>query len=431
MHIKESETVELKRTIVDDIKKSVIAFANGKGGTLYIGVSDNGNVEGLSDPDADLLSINNMLRDGIKPDITLFTRSNIVQLEGKSVIIIEVLSGTECPYYMSGKGIRPEGVYVRQGAASVPASLTAIRKMIRETDGESYEKLRSMEQELDFTSASLEFARRSVPFGLSQMITLGLLNTNKTYTNLALLCSEQCVHTIKAALFQDTTQQLFQDRQEFSGSLFTQLERTYHYLDMNNKTASTFEGLIRIDTRAYPEVALREALLNAIVHREYATSGSILVKIFSNRIEFISPGGLVSGTELADIMSGYSACRNPNLAAIFYRLQLIEAYGTGILRIFEAYAGVRTQPEIEVTPNVFKITLPRIGNQPLMNRAPSAEDAVMHYLYQHGSINRKQAEQLLNLSQTAAGNVLRKLTEQGCMVREGNSRNIYYVPGKK
>jgi ATP-dependent DNA helicase RecG len=429
--LKESDTVELKSQVVDDIKKSVIAFANSGGGTLYVGVADNGEVVGLSDADADLLSINNMLRDAIKPDVTLFTQTKIEQIGGKRVISIGVQRGTERPYYLTGKGIRPEGVFVRHGAASVPATDTAIRRMIRETDGESYEKLRSTEQNLTFSSAETEFSRRNVVFGESQMATLGLLNSDKIYTNLALLLSEQCVHTIKMAVFQDTTQQVFKDRREYSGSLFSQINEAYEFLDLNNKTEATFDKLLRIDKRDYPESALREALLNAVAHREYSVSGSVLIKIFSDRIEFISPGGLVRGIELDDIMSGYSVCRNPNLAAVFYRLQLIEAYGTGILKIFEAYRASLSQPKIEVTPNVFKIILPNLNAaKPTENTGLSADERIVRFARDNGSISRKQAEGLLRVSQTAAGVLLRKMVEQKVLVREGNSRNMRYFARK-
>ncbi|MDR1961302.1 MAG: putative DNA binding domain-containing protein, partial [Gracilibacteraceae bacterium] len=302
MIYRESETVELKQQVIDDIKLEVMAFANSDGGTVYVGVHDSGEVLGLENAQADLLSVNNSLRDSIKPDITLFAHSHIETVEGKEIIVINVQRGTNRPYYIAGKGIRPEGVYVRHGAASVPATDTAIRKMIRETDGDSYEKLRSVEQNLDFTSASAEFAKRNVPFGTSQMGTLGVASADGVYTNLGLLLSEQCVHTIKTAVFQDTTQQVFKDRREFRGSLFSQINDVYDYLDMHNQTQATFEKLLRIDRRGYPETALREALLNAVVHREYATSGSIFVKIYSDRVEFISPGGLVNGIELDDIM---------------------------------------------------------------------------------------------------------------------------------
>ncbi|MCL2323175.1 MAG: putative DNA binding domain-containing protein [Oscillospiraceae bacterium] len=429
MVFKESETVELKLITIDDIKKEIIAFANTSGGTIYIGVADNGDVIGLSDANFDLMNINNMIRDGIKPDITLFVQSKIEQIDNKNIIIIDVQSGTNRPYYLSGKGIRPEGVYIRHGTSSVPANDTAIRKMIRETDGESYEKLRSTEQNLTFETITAEFARRNISFGATQMMTLGMVNADKIYTNLALILSDQCVHTTKTAIFQDTTQETFQNRREFNGSIMKQINEVYEYLDLNNRTKATFDKLLRIDKRDYPETALREALINAIVHREYATSGSILIKMFSDRVEFISPGGLVSSIEIEDIMSGYSVCRNPELAAIFYRLQLIEAYGTGILKIFEAYKPSFQQPKIEVTPNVFKMILPNLNaesSEVIANTQQIPHERIEQFVRKHGSINRKQAEELLGLSQTAAGIILRKMIKIGVLKKEGNSRNIRY-----
>jgi ATP-dependent DNA helicase RecG len=297
--------------------------------------------------------------------------------------------------------------------------------MIRETDGDSYEKLRSVEQNLTITSAEAEFAKRNVPLGAAQMTTLGITNADGIYTNLGLLLSDQCVHTIKIAVFQDTTQQTFKDRREFGGSLFRQINEVYDYLDLHNQTRATFDKLLRIDRRDYPESALREALLNAVIHREYATSGSVFVKIYSDRVEFISPGSLVDGIEIGDIMSGYSVCRNTNLAAVFYRLQLIEAYGTGILKIFEAYKTAPRQPKIDVTPNVFKLTLPNMNAAtPIVD--PNPRDSVLRYVHEHGSIGRKQAEGLLGVSQTAAGVVLKKMVDSGELAKSGNTRQVRY-----
>ena len=429
MPLRETENIELKSIVIDDIKKEVLAFANTNGGKVYIGIADDGNVIGLDAAESDLITVNNMLRDGIKPDITLFASSKVEKNDGKNIIVIDVQRGTERPYYPTGKGIRPEGVYVRHGSSSVPATDTVIRRMIRETDGESYEKLRSIEQELTFVSAENEFLIRKTDFGMAQLKTLGLSNVDNIYTNLGLILSDQCPHTIKIAVFQDATQQIFKDRQELGGSLFSQINEAYKILDKHNQTNASFDGLLRIDKRDYPEAALREALLNAVVHREYAVSGSILIKIFADRVEFISPGGLITGIELDDIMSGYSACRNKKLADVFYRLQLIEAYGTGILKIFEAYKSSQLQPKLEVTSNVFKVILPNL-NESITNgfadKSQSADDNIRAFIRENGSITRKQAEQLLGISQTAAGNVLRKMVEDGVIVKKGSSRNLRY-----
>lgn len=337
MTFQESETLELKEIVVEDIKKEIIAFANSAGGTLYVGVADDGNIVGVENPDMVIQQISNMVRDSIKPDITMFTRYAAKNVEGKQIVAVEIQRGTERPYYLAKKGLRPEGVYVRQGASSVPATSTAIRRMIKDTDGDSFEAMRSLEQNLTFQATEKEFALRDLAFGISQMKTLGILNTDGIYTNLGLLLSEQCAHTVKAAVFEGINQSIFRDRQEFTGSLLQQMNEVYEYIDRRNQVHSTFDKLRRIDTRDYPEVAIREALLNSLVHRDYSFSASTLISVYDDRIEFTSIGGLPAGVSLDDIMLGLSVCRNPKLANVFYRLELIEAYGTGMKKIMGAY----------------------------------------------------------------------------------------------
>lgn len=430
MIFQESETVELKEIVVDDIKKEIIAFANGEGGRLYIGVRDDGTVTGLESVDNVSLQISNMVRDAIKPDLTMFLHYKTIEIEEKQVLEIEIQRGTERPYYIAKKGLRPEGVYVRQGYSSVPANDTAIRRMIKETDGDRFEEMRSLEQNLTFVETSREFARRNVEFGLHQMKTLKLLNYDGIYTNLGLLLSEQCKHTIKVAVFQGTDQSVFKDRREFSGSLFKQLNEVYEYIDIHNQTQSTFNKLLRIDTRDYPEDALREALLNLMVHRDYGFQASALISIYEDRIEFVSVGGLVSGIDLEDIMMGISVCRNQNLANVFYRLQLIEAYGTGIRKILNAYHDVKQKPEIQHTQNAFKIILPN-RNQSLERKEEyevlsKTEQQIIELMKQNGKLSRKEIETKLELSTSTALRLLKKLTEKNLVVQNREGRKVNY-----
>ena len=337
MVYQESETVELKSVVVDDIRKEIIAFANCEGGKLYIGVQDDGTVVGLDDPDGAALQVSNIVRDAIKPDLTMFVRYETLNENGKQIVAIDVQQGTERPYYIAKKGMRPEGVFVRQGYSSVPATSTAIRRMIKETDGDYFEEMRSLEQDLTFEAAEKEFSERNILFGEAQMKTLGIMTHDGVYTNLGFLLSDQCVHTIKAAVFQGTTQNEFKDRKEFSGSLFRQMEEVYDYIDFRNQTHSSFQKLRRIDQRDYPETAVREALLNLLVHREYSFRTSTFISLYADRMELTSIGGLISGVTLKDIMMGISVCRNVKLANVFYRLELIEAHGTGILKIMTMF----------------------------------------------------------------------------------------------
>lgn len=427
----ESEVVELKAEVVGDICKEVIAFANTKGGTLYIGIGNDGSVVGVENADRVSLQVNNMIRDSIKPDVTMFVHYDVQRIADKDIVAVTIQKGTDRPYYLSSKGLKPSGVYVRNGTSSDPASDSAIRKMIKETDGDSFESMRALEQNLSFEVAERQFRKQTLPFDAAKMQTLGMITSDGIYSNVALLLSDQCPSTIKAATFSGKDKSSFQDRREFSGSLFQQMEDLYSYLDMRNQTRATFDGLYRIDSRDYPDDALREALLNSLVHRDYSFSASTLVSVYDDRIEFVSVGGLPSGIELDDIMLGLSVCRNPKLAAVFYRLQLIEAYGTGMPKIMNAYAGTDLKPKIEATSNAFKITLPNRNafthtEEPSIGVPKSNEKQILDFIASNGFIIRSDVERLLAVSQSTANRTLKRMVAEGVIYQDGHGKMTKY-----
>lgn len=441
----ENKTTEFKREYVDDIKNTVVAFANCDGGTLYIGVNDDGSVCGVNDVDGTMLRVTNTIRDAVRPDITMFVECRNDVLDGKPVVCVAVQRGTARPYYLHGKGIRPEGVYVRQGASTVPATDAAILNMIKETSGDSYEAARSLNQQLTFDKAAAFFKKRKVEFGKAQMRTLHLIGEDDTYTNLAFLMSDQCTHTLKLAVFEGSKKSVFKDRRELSGSLLEQLEDAFDYIDRYNRTRAEFSGLDRVDMRDYPPEAVREALLNAIVHRDYAFSAPTLISIFEDRIEFVTIGGLVKGITLEDVKMGISVLRNQHLANIFYRLRLIEAYGTGILKINESYDDYSAKPLIETTSNAFKITLPnsnfhaeerkpqnigKTGGATSMSKKESRINTVLELCRSKGSISRTDVEVALSISQSTSILLLRELVEDGVLIKKGRAKNLRYYENK-
>lgn len=303
---------------------------------------------------------------------------------------------------------------------------------------DSFENMRSLNQDLTFNALKKEFDTRKIPFGQPQKQTLGLITSEGIYTNLGLLLSDQCTHNIKAAVFQETDQAIFKDRREFAGSLMQQMNEVYSYIDFHNQTKATFDRLRRVDKRDYPEIAVREALLNLLVHRDYSFSAAGMVSIYADRIEFISIGGLVPGISPNDITMGISVCRNPHLANIFYRLELIEAYGTGLQKIMSAYKGQPTKPKIETSDNAFKIILPNInyeGNKTpyLLLREDSIDDyaassmqKILDYLRENNVITRADVEQLLEVSTATAYRYLKRMTQEGLLVEKGNGKNRRY-----
>ena len=296
--------------------------------------------------------------------------------------------------------------------------------MIKESDGDTYEDTRCLEQNLTLRAAECAFDRYGVEFSVEKYRALGITQ-NDIYTNLALLLSDQCHHTTKIAVFKDEFCTEFRDSKEFGGSVFKQFEDAVNYLALCNKTASTIKGVVRTDKKDYPEEAIREALLNALVHRDYGFSGSIIINVNDSKMEFISLGGLLPGLSTEDIRIGVSQPRNKKLAEVFHRLRLIESYGTGIRRIFKLYENCPVQPSIEATANAFKIVLPNMNatgaanesTPALAEKAPVAitpqMKTVMDYLAEYGEMTDEDLQELLNVKKTRAYLLARQMNENG------------------
>lgn len=430
----ENEKIEFKSQFAEEIYKEVIAFANTDGGTVYVGIDNDGNVVGLSNVDKEYTRITNGIRDAIMPDVAMYVKFTIQE---NKVVRISVSEGSNKPYYLRAKGIKSSGVFVRQGTSSVPASVEQIRQMIKESDGDIFEELRSLEQELTFNSAAKAFDQYGVEFNENKYRALGITHPqDDIYTNLALILSDQCPYTTKIAVFTDETCTVFRDSKEFGGSVFKQFEDTVNYLALCNKTSSVIKGIVRTDKQDYPEEALREALLNAIVHRDYGFSGSIIINVNDKKIEFISIGGLLPGLSTDDIRIGISQPRNKKLAEIFHRLRLIESYGTGIRRIYKLYENCSVQPTITVTSNAFKIVLPNMNEVPdpvaeLGQPITAQMKKVLDYLAEYGQITDAEICDLLGLKKTRAFTVAKQMRDMGLIQVVGRGENRKYTNENK
>lgn len=428
----ETENIEFKSQVTDDLYKEVIAFANTDGGIIYIGIDDNGNTIGIDNVDKNYTRITNGIRDAIMPDVTMFVK---YALQDNGVIKITVGEGSYKPYYLKAKGLKSSGVYIRQGTSSAPASPERIRQMIKESDGDTFEEMRSIEQELTFDNISKAFEKYKVEFSKEKYRILGITDTSGAlYTNLALILSDQCQHTTKVAVFADESNTEFRDSKEFKGSVLKQLDEIFNYLRLCNKTQATFKGLERIDNPDYPEEAIRESLLNAIVHRDYSFSGSIIININDKEMEFISIGGLLPGLSPDDIRSGISQPRNKKLAEVFHRLHLIESYGTGIRKIYYLYKNCSIQPRIEVTSNTFKIVLPNMNTSATVKPANTKANTltvqkrqILEFIEENGEITEAEIGEILNVKRTRAYTLAKQMCDDGFIVSIGRGANKKYV----
>jgi len=426
------------------------------------------------------------IQESVCPDPTPFVDFSRENREGRELVCITVSSGSARPYFLQGKGYAPDGVYVRKGGATVPASAEEIRGMLAQT-GSRYETTRALQQKLTFYRTGAFFEKHRMPLDAHLMESLHMLGPDGTYTNLAWLLSDQCTHTIKMTVFgggaEGQRNAVLRDRLETSGSLLGQMEEAYAFMMRYNPTRK--EGSDKFDTtgqEAYPPDAVREALINAVVHRDYGWEGATLIRIFPDRMEFTTIGGLVQGISFEDIRLGISLPRNPHLANVFYRLGLMECAGCGMAQMQDCYAYTALRPSIMVSDNAFRLTLPnryesaaaesatsqytnlfpkeggtlskesellhgmRVG-QPSFRSAYSVGEESIHesaapvprdkrvkaitaLCRKNGSIVRADVQQVLGISQPTAILLLRKLVEEGVLEKTGDGNKVRYRLGR-
>lgn len=422
---KESEILELKREVTPNLCKEIIAFANTKGGTIYIGYDDESNIVGVKNAKNELDRISNMIADTVEPNLILNISMEIVEELGKEIIIIKVLKGTKRPYYLKNKGMTPEGVYIRLGATNKQATRDDIIKMMIEDTGVYFEDNISKEQELTFNALEKEFKDKKIDLDKTKMKNMGMLSQSNLYTNLAYIVSDQNMFPIKIAVYKGNDKEEFLDQKELENmSVFEQLHEVEKFLNLVIKVPAKIVGMKRIESPEYNLEVIRESLLNSIIHRDYNVYGSTLINIYGNNIEIVNIGGLVGGLTIEAIKKGSSATRNPKLASIFHRLNYIEAYGSGIPRIIAKYKYQEKQPTIETTENSFFITFPKLEN--VLENEDKELSILLEYIRENEKISRENIEKLFNCSKTTALRKLNKYVEKEIIkqVRIGNK--TYY-----
>ena len=421
MSMREDETTEFKREYSDSIIKTVVAFLNTRGGTIYIGVNDEGQAIGVNEPDDLSRKITQELMDNIRPDVIHFLRVGPIEMNGKDVVQIVVFEGTDKPYYLRRTGINTKGVYVRRGPASVPVSDTELMRLVREYAPIKFEETDSVLQDLTFEWTEKVFAEHNTAFGESQKRTLGFYSGNGRYTMLAYFLSDQNTIGIKMAAHSSKFKETIIAREETAGSVLKQLNDAMAFIESFNRSRTEITGLVHTDARIYPMIAIREAVVNAIVHRDYSIDGPTLISFVGNDLIITSLGGLPYKIGVNDIMDGISVPRNPRLASIFQRLGFIEAYGTGIPRIMSCYEDSLFEPNIKSEGATFTIRLPPTD---FKTDDPTVKEVVRLLL--NGPMGRKEIEDALGVSRSKATNVLNLLISNGIVVSKGSGRNTLY-----
>jgi len=415
--MRETRTTEFKETITNTFLKTVSAFSNYDGGEIFFGIDDNGNIKGLSDVKQACLDIENKINDSItpQPDYTLELQNN------DRTIKLTVKSGLQKPYLYKSKA------YKRNDNATIEADTLELSRLILEGKNIRFEELPCEDQELTFDTLcqKLKECIQIETFNRDTLKTLNLYNSATGYNNAAgILADKNHFPGIDMVRFGENISVIHKRATFDHISILAGYEKVsevfkdyYQYEEI--------QGTERKKTEKIPEAAFREAIANALIHRAWDMESQIKVSMFDDRIEIISPGGLPSGITVNEYLSGkLSALRNRNLANVFYRLGLVEIFGTGITRIKQLYAESLIKPEFEVSENAIKIVLPIFETNVNLT-----EDEKVIYKFLSKTMLKPISEiaPYVPFGKSKTTQLLKAMEKKGVIAVEGKGRGTKYI----
>ena len=464
----ESRTLEFKEKVPSSslrYLKTIVAFANGNGGKMIFGVNDETrDIVGMDDANIfrTVDSISDAIYNNIEPSVA--AEISVQTVAKKSLIVAEIFPGAHAPYYIKSLGME-HGCFVRTSASTRIADKETIRELMFDGSGKSFDltpqshKEVSEKQIMALCRSMRDSAKKNcateaeekIVKSVSKNILLswqiiqerkGKIVPTKAFdllTDNSLWCAK-----IQCAVFKGKTRDIFIDRKEYAGSVQSQIEEAYEFVLRNIRLGAQIKGLHRKDVYEIPVEAIRELIVNAVVHRNYSEASHIQVSIFDDRLEITSPGGLPRSVTVEKMMSGYSKIRNEGLAKAFFYMKLIEHWGTGMPRIMSllAEAGL-PQAEIIDMDGALRINIYRIGDNRIVgdksaiNSKTGDKSAInvskkdpktliLEYLQTHEQASSKEFCELLGLKASRTKDYLNELEDAGKIESIGANKNRRY-----
>ena len=481
----ESKNVEYKVSRPEkSIKymKTVVAFANGKGGHIIFGIDDKtrvvvGIAEDLIFQEMD--AITNAISDSCEPPIIPDVYPQTI--EGKTVIVVEITAGKQRPYYIRAEGVM-NGVYIRVSGTTRLADGTITKEMYYESEGRSYDSV--IRQDLQVTDVEIQSlcdnmkkvaianckneSQRQLVKDVTKNVLLnwGILaegkdgNVYPTNAYVFLTGKDYFLSKIQCGMFKGTTRTVFVDKRDYEGVLWQQVDDAFQFVLRNIHLGAKIEGIYRKDIYELPPDSIRELIINAVMNCSFLQSAHVQVAIYDDRLEITSPGGLMPGVTVERMKEGYSQIRNRALAHAFSYMNLIEGWGTGIPRLIREMKeyGLR-EPEFIDMEIALRINLYRSYPNPggdmkvVANDGEIIESAgkmpekcrksagkvpetflqveqqrrILEYIEKRGQVVSVEVEKLLGVKQRRARTILNDMVKKGQIIKVGASRGTRYI----
>ncbi|MEA2072083.1 MAG: putative DNA binding domain-containing protein, partial [Campylobacterota bacterium] len=421
-------------------EKEISAFLNSKnGGVLYIGINNDGKVLGVDDCDELQLKIKDKLKFNIEPSCLGLFEVVVEQRENKNIVKVVIASGRERPYYIKKYGMSSKGCFIRIGSSSEPMNSTMIEDLFAKRVRNSLSKIKSQRQDLTFEQLKIYYEAKGLKLNEKFASNLELLTEDGYFNYVAYLMADENGTSIKVAKYAGTDKvDLIENNEYGYCSLIKATKKVLEKLEIENKTAALITSTTRKEQPLWDRVALREAVINAMVHNDYTTQNPPVFEIFSDRIEITSTGGLSTIKNLDDFFSGYSKPISRELMRIYKDLEMVEHLGSGLNRILKAYGKESFVVKENYMRNIFYSNTKKLQTtqetiqetiqettQEVVKKV-STRDKIVELIGENSRITRDELASIVGVSANAIKQHLANLKKDGVLQRVGSTKSGYW-----
>lgn len=427
----ESDIVEFKRELNDKLEVEVVSFLNGNGGHIFIGISDDGCVYGVNDPDNIQLQIKDRIKDKISPSPVGYFEIILEEKDDKHIIHIVIASGREKPYYLKKYGMCPKGCYIRVGSSCVELSEKSIYDLYSKRTRTSLVNIISPIHNLTFKQLRIYYEERGYEINDNTLAQLNFYLDSKEYNYLAYLLSDQNSLVFNVGRFRgNNVVDLVEMKSISNQSLIKTTYEILDYIENENKTFTKISSPNRIEVKLFDTIAIREALINAIVHSDYSYENTPTFRLFDDHMEIISVGGLPEGIEKDEFLGGYMSPKNPKLMKVFRDLGLVEHMGTGIIRILSKY----DKSIFNFSTNFIKVSIPYSSKSLVSNKNENKkhiiterQKEIMKYIEENESITQDELSDRIGVSRYTIIREMKILEERNLIERVGSNKVGHWI----
>lgn len=437
--MQESNRTEFKAQLTDKLEKEVVAFLNyHEGGDIYIGVDDNGTAIGVDNADELQLIIADRLKNNILPATLGLFDIVCEKQDGKTIIHIIISSGPEKPYYIKKNGMSPRGCFIRVGSSSQPMETSLIDELYSKRTRNSLNKITSPRQSLEFEQLQIYYQSKGLKLNDKFAENLDLLTEDSKFNYVAYLLADSNGTSIKVAKYAGTDKVDLIENEEYGYcSLIKATKSVLDKLEIENKTMAKITSKERIEKRLVDPIALREAVINAVVHNDYTKEVPPVFEIFSDRIQITSYGGLPMGLSQEEFFNCRSMSRNRELMRVFKDVGLVEQLGSGMSRILKVY----DRTIFDISENFLVVTFKfekaaikrgdkkeaiKSGDKKSLGKYEQQKLAVLDYLKSHPDAKSKDISAILSVESSRTKVVLSRMIDEGLIIADGANKNRTY-----